>query len=180
MICTDNKKIFLRCQSLKNLCFGKNNRFNHSDIGWNYRLTNLQSALGYSQLKRINSIVKKKKEIGHLFYKNLVNNKHIYIPPPKLNDKVNIYWVVGIVIKSKVITAKNLSLILKRKNIDSRPFFFPMSRQKILRSKKYNFKKRDYPNSYFLSKYGLYLPSGLNLKKKQINYITNAVNEILD
>jgi perosamine synthetase len=59
MIVTNDKKIHNKINELKNLSFGKKNRFNHDDIGWNYRFTNLQAALGLSQLNRIKQIVKK-------------------------------------------------------------------------------------------------------------------------
>ena len=61
MVLTDNKKFYDKITSYKNLCFGKLNRYNHDDIGWNYRFTNLQASLGISQLKRINKILKRKK-----------------------------------------------------------------------------------------------------------------------
>ena len=53
MILTNNKKLYEKSKSLRNLCFGNaNNRFNHDDIGWNYRMTNLQAAMGCGQLKK--------------------------------------------------------------------------------------------------------------------------------
>ena len=71
MIVTDNKKIAEKCRSLRNICFNKKRRFLHYDLGWNYRFTNIQAALGLNQLKRINKIIKKKREIGNYYYKNL-------------------------------------------------------------------------------------------------------------
>ena len=64
----NSKEFYKNFESYKNLCFGKIDRYNHDDIGWNYRITNMQAALGLSQLNRINSIVKRKKEIGKLYY----------------------------------------------------------------------------------------------------------------
>ena len=61
MVLTNNKDLYKKVKDLKNLNFGKVNRFNHTDISWNYRLTNMQAALGDNQLKRINQIIKKKK-----------------------------------------------------------------------------------------------------------------------
>ena len=58
------------------------NRFNHDDIGWNYRLTNMQAALGISQLKRLQNTVKEKMSIGNYYYKKLSLNKNIYMTPP--------------------------------------------------------------------------------------------------
>ena len=80
MIVTNNKKLYEKCKSLRNLCFGKgNNRFNHDDIGWNYRLTNIQAAIGCGQLKNISWIIKRKKEIGKRYHALLKNNDKISI-----------------------------------------------------------------------------------------------------
>ena len=98
MISTSNKKYFKKCCDLRNLCFGKKDRFNHSDIGWNYRMTNIQAAMGISQLKNINKFIKKKIDIGKLYYKYLSKNKNIFIPKPKNGKFKNIYWVVGVLI----------------------------------------------------------------------------------
>ena len=79
MIVTNKKDIYEKCKSLRNLSFSKSyfDRYNHDDIGWNYRMTNMQAALGCGQLKSINKIVKRKREIGNLYYKNLKRNKHL-------------------------------------------------------------------------------------------------------
>ena len=74
MILTNNKSIYLKSKSLRNLCFGKINRFNHDDIGYNYRFTNIQAAIGCAQLKNIKWIVKRKMEIGRRYYQKLKNN----------------------------------------------------------------------------------------------------------
>ena len=86
LIATNNKTLYNKITSLRNLCFGKIDRFNHEDIGWNYRMSNIQAALGINQLKRIDKIVKKKKEIGKLYYKLLKDNKNIYIQKPSYRN----------------------------------------------------------------------------------------------
>jgi perosamine synthetase len=180
MICTNNLLLAKKCRSLINLCFGNKDRFLHNDIGWNYRMTNIQAALGISQLKRINQIVKKKMSIGMQYYQKLKNNKNIYFPAPKNKFSKNIYWVIAIVIKNTElnINAKKLSQILSKLHIMTRPFFWPMSEQIIL--KKFNSRVRDkFPNSKYICQYGLYLPSGLNLKSSEIDYICKKINDIL-
>ena len=180
MISTNNKRLYEKCKNLKNLCFGKIDRFNHDEIGWNYRFTNLQAAIGFSQLKRVKSIVKKKIEIGKRYYENLKENKKIFINPPiSFNGHKNIYWVVGIVIKNKKIKAKKISKILKEYNIETRPFFFPMNKQKVFKKLKMNFDREKLKNSYYISQYGLYLPSYLKLKKNQIDQICRVVNHVI-
>ena len=179
MITTNNKKLYEKSSSLRNLSFGKKDRFNHDDIGWNYRMTNIQASLGISQLKRINQIVKTKHKIGLEYYKRLKNNSNLYIPELQKKYAKNIYWVVAILILNKKlkIDAKNMMKKLKAEGIATRPFFWPMHMQKIL--KKYNISKNtSFPNSNYICKYGLYLPSGLNLKTSEINFICSKINKI--
>ena len=181
MILTNNKSIHDKSQSLRNLCFGKGiNRFNHDDIGWNYRLSSMQAALGLSQLKRLPSIVIRKKQIGNLYHSLLKKNKFIQIQEPSSNYSENIYWVFGIIIKPhKKYNRNYLVRELLKKNIQTRNFFFPMNRQKIFKKLKTLNSKHKFPNSDFLSKNGLYLPSGLSLTNNEIKYICKSLNSIL-
>jgi len=178
IICTNNRKIYKKCLSLRNLCFGEKNRFNHNDIGWNYRITSMQAALGISQLNRIDNIVKKKIQIGKRYYSKLKNNKNFYIPKPVYNDKKNIYWVVGILLKSNnsKITAKTLGNFLKSHGIETRPFFWPINKQEIFKRLKLPFTKKKFINSEYMSRYGLYLPASLNIKNNEIDYVCKTLN----
>ena len=178
MISTDNPIFKRKCIELRNLCFGKKDRFNHTDIGWNYRITNIQAAMGLSQLNNINKVIKKKIDIGKMYYKILSQNKFIYMQPPKGEKSNNIYWVVGIVILKKNYTAKKLAKKLNKIGIQTRPFFYPMNKQSILKNY-LNKNKDNFKNSEYLSKYGLYLPSYFSLKKKDIEWIAKQVNNII-
>ena len=178
MISVNNLQLYKKCCSLRNLCFGKSNRFNHDDLGWNYRMTNIQAALGLSQLKNIKYIVNKKMNIGRRYFQKLKNNENLQILPPSNLFAKNIYWVVGIVIKKKKIIASKLAKKLAKYGIQTRPFFWPMHEQTIF--KKMNmFRNKKFPNSSYISKHGLYLPSYFNLKKKDIDYISSVINKIL-
>ena len=180
MITTNNKKIYQKMLSLRNLSFGKKNRFNHDDIGWNYRMTNMQATLGISQLSRIKNIVKTRHAVGLQYYNKLKNNKNIFIPEPKKIFSKNIYWVIGIVIINKKINidAKKVMHKLHKIGIGTRPFFWPMHKQKILKNIKLQDSKQ-FTNSTYISKYGFYLPSSLSLTSYEINYICKQVNLIL-
>jgi perosamine synthetase len=177
-ILTNSSKLHNKINSLRNLCFGTINRYNHSDIGWNYRFTNIQAALGLSQIKRIKWIIKRKISVGKQYYKYLKNNNNIYIQKPKFDNITNVYWVVGILIKNKKILAQKLQKKLKKNGIETRSFFWPMNKQIIAKKFKLNFKKK-YPNSEYLSKYGFYLPSGLNIKNTQIKLICKKLNKLI-
>ena len=179
MILTNNKNVYLKSKSLRNLCFGKINRFNHDDIGYNYRFTNIQAAIGCAQLKNIKWIVKRKMEIGNRYYKHLKNNKNLFIQKPFNEYSKNIYWVVGILIYNKKnINKKIIVKKLKKKGIETRDFFYPMHKQNVIKKLKIFKKKENYPVSEKLFKQGFYLPSGLNIKNHEIDTICKYLNKI--
>ena len=180
MITTNNKKLYEKMLSLRNLCFGKKNRFNHEDIGWNYRMTNIQATLGISQLSRIKTIVKTRHRVGNRYYQQLSKNKNLYIPEPKKNYAQNIYWVIGILITNTTLrlNAETVMKKLKQSGIGTRPFFWPMHKQKIFKYLKIS-NSNEFLNSEYISKYGFYLPSSLSLKNSEIDYVCKKVNNIL-
>ena len=180
MLLTNSNKLDNKFRDFRNLSFGsKDNRFNHHDISWNYRYTNIQAVLGLNQLKRINKIIKKKFQIGNYYYKHFKNINNIILQPNKLSFCKNIYWVFGIVIKkNNKHSMKEVIKKLKKKNIGTRPFFWPMHKQDIFKKKGY-FKKISLPNSEFISKNGFYIPSGLGLTLKQLKYIKDTVISVL-
>ena len=180
MVTTNSKKFYDKMASLRNLSFGKKNRFNHDDIGWNYRMTNIQATLGISQLSRIKKIVKIRHKVGKRYYNQLSKNNNLFIPEPKNNYAQNIYWVVGILITNKKLKldANSVMKKLKKFNIGTRPFFWPMHKQKIFKHLKVR-NSNKFSNSEYISKYGFYLPSSLSLKNSEIDYICKKVNYIL-
>ena len=181
MIVTNDNYIHAKCKSLRNLSFSKSyfDRYNHDDIGWNYRMTNMQAALGCGQLKNINKIIKRKREIGNMYYKYLKKNKHIMLQEKSNSYSKNIYWVFGILLKKNSKFQRNnvMRKLLKYK-IDTRPFFLSMNKQSIFKKLKV-FKKIKMTNSDYLSNNGFYLPSGLGISNKEILYICKVVNNII-
>ena len=182
MILTNNLNVYKKCKSLRNLCFGiGKSRFNHNEIGWNYRMTNLQAALGCGQLKNISWIIKRKREIGLRYIHNLKKCRKIYIQTDKLNYAKNIFWVFGILLKKNVNISRNF--IVKKllyNGIQTRNFFLPMHKQKVFLKMKIFKKNIKMPNSEYLSKNGFYLPSGLGITNKEIDFISKKLINILE
>ena len=181
MILTNDKKLYSKCKSLRNLCFGVGiNRFNHDDIGWNYRMTNLQAALGCGQLKNINWIVRRKREIGKRYILKLKHCNKIDIQPYKLKYSKNIFWVFGILLnkKSKLSRDKVVEKLLDN-NIQTRNFFTPMNKQKILKKMKIFPANKSFFKAEYMSKYGFYLPSGLGISNKEIDFVATKLLKIL-
>lgn len=178
MILTDSKKYYQKLKLLRNLGFNNKKRFKHDVLGWNYRFTNIQSALGLSQLEKINKFIKIKKVIGSKYSKLLSNISNIQLPMPNNQYSTNLYWVYGILIKTKKNYTNNIVKELNSKGIGTRPFFYPMHKQPIL--KKLGFFKNDkHPNSEYMSKRGFYLPAGLGMKIENIDIVANQLKKIM-
>ena len=124
MILTNNRKIYEKSKSLRNLCFGLGiKRFDHDDIGWNYRMTNLQAAVGCGQLKNISWIIKRKREIGKRYISILNKCNKIYIQPEQIRYSKNIFWVFGVLLKKNVnISRDQLVKKLLKHKIHTRNF----------------------------------------------------------
>ena len=174
IVTTNSLEIKKKVDSLKNLSFGKKNRFEHSELGYNFRLSNLQAAVAYAQIKGLKKIIKKKREIGKIYNNFFEDNISLKILPFKNNYSKNIYWVYGIIVKKNY--KKKLVKHLNSKNIETRDFFFGMHRQPVLKKMKIVNKKEKFPNSDYLQNNGIYIPSGPDISYKQIKYVANTIN----
>ncbi len=174
MVFTDDLDIRNRCRSLRNLCFQEGNRFVHNELGWNYRMTNMQAALGIAQLEKLEITIQKKKKIGELYNKYLMDIKNIKLPIKETEFAKNIYWVFGILIDSEIENAKSFMAKLKKLKIGSRPFFYPMHKQPVFK-KMGIFEENHFPVSEILYKQGLYLPSGITLSEEDIKTISERI-----
>jgi len=178
MIVTDNKQIAEKCRSLRNICFNKERRFLHYDLGWNYRFTNLQSALGIAQLEKLNKFIIKKRLIGENYNKELSKINLFNIPLNEKSYAKNIYWVYGIVLKkNSPIKTDSLMKKLKLYGIETRNFFWPLHKQPILKKMGF-FKNMKLPVAEYLGKNGLYLPTGLSITSLQQKYVINKIRKI--
>src|SRR5665213_1747250 len=134
MIVTDNFALAERCRSLRNLCFQTGKRFVHEELGWNFRMTNLQAALGVAQLETLDSHIVKKREIGHRYDEYLSGLADVVLPLARTGYADNIYWVYGLVLgDSYPFGAEEVMRRLAAEKIGTRPFFWPMHEQPVLR-----------------------------------------------
>ena len=180
MICTNSKKIFDFVKNYRNLCYGSTDRFLHTGIGFNYRLSNLHSSLGYGLAKNFKEIVKNKNRIYNTYTRELNDINGIEIPKISVNTTKYVMWVFNILIKKDfTISRDELMLILKKAGIETRKAFTPINQQKIYNMKfKKIISKNSCKNANYIMNNGLYLPSGNNLKNKDIKYICNKIRSI--
>lgn len=177
MVLTDDPHLINKVQYYKNLCFSNdpNKRFIHDEIGWNYRFTNLQGALGLAQLEQLDQFISRKKHIGNLYNTHLSSN-FLQLPLEKLSYCENIYWVYPVVLKKH--NSDWLRTKLYERGIATRPFFYPIHKQPVfLKSGLFN--NESLPNSEKLYEQGLYLPSGLGNTDEEILKTCEVISHIL-
>ena len=173
MILTNDDQLAKRCRELKNLCFKPGRRFVHDELGWNYRMTNMQAALGVAQLENIEAIVKRKREIGKRYNENLQGIKNLDLPLESTKYAENIYWVYGLIAKTEAI-ATTIQKKLGDHKIGSRPFFWCMHEQPVF-NKQGMFLKETYPIAEKMARNGFYVPSGLALTNAEIDEVSNVL-----
>ena len=117
-------------------------------------------------------------EIGELYNKYLSEVKNIELPLIKTVFAKNIYWVFGILINPKIDSAKNIMSKLRKLKVGTRPFFYPMHKQPVLKKMEI-FEKTYFPVSEKLYEQGLYLPSGLTLKEEEIKLVSQKLKMIV-
>ena len=179
MIVTNNKSYYKKFLELRNICFSlKKPRFIHDDVGWNYRMTNMQAAIGYAQLKKLRYFIKKKRKIGNYYSKELQKISDLQLPVLSNEFSKNIFWVYSIIIKNKNFNAIQLSKIMKKKGIETRPFFCPMHIQPIIKKLKLINKNEKFPVSEKIYRYGLYLPSGIGNTFNEVKEVVKQLKTI--
>lgn len=180
MIVTNDAQLAARCRSLRNLCFKPEQRFVHDELGWNFRMTNLQAALGLAQLERLDEFVPKKRATGALYTELLRDLDQLQLPLPRTDYADNIYWVYGVILNDSVkFDAKEAMRKLAAHGIGTRPFFWGMHEQPVFQ-RQGHFAGEHYPVAENLARRGFYLPSGLAITSEQIHRSASAVREILN
>jgi perosamine synthetase len=179
MVLASDDALAEECRSLRNLCFQPPRRFVHERLGWNYRMTNLQAALGVAQLERLEEFVGRKRAMGKRYTKALSSLTQVQLPLPATNYADNIYWVYGMVLNDDVpFDAIEAMKRLAKVGVGTRPFFYPMHQQPVLRDMGL-FKGEAYPVAEKLADRGFYIPSGMALNEAQIDSVIGRVREVL-
>lgn len=177
MVLTDDPALAERCRSLRNLCFGKK-RFVHDELGWNFRMSNVQAAIGVAQLERLDEFVQIKRRTGRAYDELLYGVPGLQLPLPMTDYAESIYWVYGLVLDDDVpFDAEEAMKRLGVLGIGTRPFFWPMHEQPVFR-KMGLFDGVRCPVAERLARRGFYVPSGLALDAARIDSVCRAVKTL--
>jgi perosamine synthetase len=179
MVLTDDESIADRVRSLRNLCFQPARRYAHEALGFNFRMTNLQAALGLGQLERMAGIIEKKRWIGAEYGRRLAALGSALMLPPSESWARSVYWMYGVVVDPGTgMTGADLSNRLRERGVETRPFFLGMHEQPVFQRRGW-FRDATYPVAERLAAQGLLLPSGLALTSAQLAVVSDAVHEAL-
>lgn len=178
MVVTDDAKLAERLRGGRNLAFRPERRFVHEELGHNYRMTNLQAAVGVAQVATIDERVRRKREIGAYYTERLRRLPQLQLPVERPWAR-NVYWMYGVVLRDgTALDRDDLALRLRERGVETRPFFVGMHEQPVLRRMGL-FSGDSHPVTERISRRGLYLPSGLALTREQQDDVCAAVEDAL-
>jgi perosamine synthetase len=177
MLLTDDPEVAERARRLRNLGFQPNQRFIHYEVGYNFRLTNMQAALGLAQLERMDQIVARKRWLGAAYTQRLNDIPGLQLPT-EADWARSVYWMYGLVLDAERtgLDARQFAQRLADRGVETRPFFLGMHEQPVFQDKGL-FHGEQYPVAERLARQGLYLPSGLGLTECQLEQVCQAVRD---
>ena len=176
MITTNSPDLAKKASELKNLCYGKPNKFMHTDIGFQFRLSNVSAAMVGTTRKFKKYL--QKKEIDERYKKNFSGIKGLNIPEIGEHTNKFIMWVFNLYLdKDFRISRDDLMTKLSEQNIETREAFVPVNMQKVLQ-KKYDLLASDCPNANYIMENGFYIPCGNTITNDEIDYVSEKVIQL--
>ena len=170
ILTTDDDALANRLRFLRDHAMDPNKRYWHTEVGYNYRMTNMQAALGVAQMERIEEFITRKRKIAELYAEGLKDIPSVTLPP-EAAWATNVYWMFSILLNPDFPIQRDEFLKrLKEQGIDNRPFFYP-----IHQMPPYVTENRYFPVADDLSQRGLNLPSAVTLTDEEIAYITQTI-----
>jgi len=178
MVVTDDERLANKAKGYKNLCFPMKGArtFIHESIGFNYRMTNIQAAIGLAQLEKIAYYAGRRRRNAKIYTSLLKDVSALQLPIERPWAR-NCYWMYAVLLKTASgVSRDSIMNHLAGKGIETRPFFIPMHRQPSL--KRYGADcSGKFPVSDYLGENGFYLPSGSNLSRQDIEFVCAMVKK---
>lgn len=175
MVTTNNRTIAKLAWNLRDHAFSSERHFWHKFVGFNYRMTNLQAAVGLAQVEQLNNFVAKRRQNAHEYNRRLQDIPGIRTPQ-EASWAQNVYWMYGILVDEAAygMNRDQLRKVLADNGIETRTFFIPMHCQPVYWK---TFQGERYPVAESLCRDGFYLPSATSLALAEIEYITTMIRE---
>ena len=167
-ILTNKKNIYKKCLMMRDHGMSIKKRYEHKMLGFNYRMTNLQAAVGISQINDFNKIIKIRNKQMNLYYSLLKGNKNFELRQ-FANWCTPVHWLMTIILKKKE-DKKRIIKYLKDYKIECRPMINPVNK-----AKQFNHINLYFKNAMFISERSIHLPSSTNLSDEEIKKISTKV-----
>ena len=176
MVLFRDHKVGARAAMLRDHGMQKDKRYWHQEIGYNYRMTNLQAAVGVAQFERLSEFVEAKKRIANK-YNDLLSTFPFFTLPVEKSWAINSYWLYTFLINSDApFTRVELAEFLGSKGIETRPTFYCMHEMPPY---KHLGKLEFLRVSREVSMRGMSLPSSVNLSEAELSYISGSIKEFV-
>lgn len=174
MLCTDDEELFKKVQYLNDYAVDKNRSFWISEIGFKYRMSNIQAALALGQLRRIEELVERKRLIFSWYQERLSHRSELTLCTEVPGARSN-YWMGSFLFREDArIDTEKFRADLREKKVDTRPFFHPMSNLPMFKAI-----PEKNPVAYSVAKRGINLPSGHNLTEDDVDYVCAMIETTL-
>ncbi|MBO0612026.1 DegT/DnrJ/EryC1/StrS family aminotransferase [Thiothrix fructosivorans] len=173
MITTDDEALYTRAKYLRDHAMSPTKRYWHTEVGFNYRMTNLQAALGLAQLERIDEILAKKQEAFEWYEAGLAGIDGISLNRTAPWAK-NVYWMVTLEIAGIDEAQRDIFMKkLREFDVDSRPYFYPLSEMA-------EYPGTHTPVTYAVYQTGINLPSYFDMEKRDVERVCAAVRKCME
>src|SRR3989440_621160 len=155
--------------------------FWNTEVAFKYKMSSMQAALGLAQLERIEELMERKRQIFGWYKEEFGDIAGLTLNPETRGTK-NSYWMITVMLDPSLgIEKSHLQRELTARNIDSRPFFNPLSSIPAYRETVQAREARERNRvSYRICPYGINLPSALNLTKQQVSYVCDVLRTVLE
>lgn len=180
MVVTDDDAVAAKLRSLKNLCLGKqaDTRFVHEGIGFQYRMTNLQAAIGCAQMEHADEAKSAKIAIGRKYGEALRGVPGLTLPPEN-PWATNVYWVYGVLIEDSFgLPRLEVQRRLEAMGIETRTFFHPSHHQRMFSQLSNAESRARFPVSWRLWERGFYVPSYIGMGDDVIARVADALRSL--
>jgi perosamine synthetase len=180
MLTTDDDELAARLRFLKDHGMSPDRRYFHTELAFNYRMTNLQAALGFAQLSQIEAFIEKKRRILEWYRDGLGDVEGLGLNVQRVGYR-NIFWMISVVLDERMTLSRDeLCIQLKNRGIDTRPFFLSMSElPHLAKLRRIGANGNDCSVSARLSRLGFSLPSGCDLTKEQVQRVVESVRSLV-
>jgi len=174
MITTNDDRLARRARNLRDHAFSPERHFWHKSLGFNYRMTSLQAAVGLAQTEQLDRFVENRRRNARWYTERLRDVRGI-IPPPEAAWAKSVFWMYAVLVEDDFgISRDDLRLFLARNGIETRTFFIPMHLQPIYHAA---FRGQRYPVAERLCRQGFYLPSAATLTEETIDHIVRQIRD---